>query len=177
MDHSRPISGFVVEDLQKVTGTIAVLEDLIGENRLPCDGINASKLAMLHRLLFGGPIDDMFAAAYMHDSQLPLDTPRSRIYTVPGNLQAALLLLSDAEVEAFGRRWCVTDEFQLEQWKSEEVVGSLQSLVTMVRKAFEQNQSLFLWVADSTAVARLGPTKTNADHRQLHGQRTFDRQV
>ena len=145
MERTRPVSGFVITDLGKVTEIVAMLEGLTDENPLTGDGIDTEKLAMLHKVVLGSPVDDQ-SAGCMHECQLCFSCSGSSFFAVPRGLQSALLSLDDAEVESFGQKWSMTEEFQLDRWKLDEVVGCLRSLVSMTRNAFEHNQSLFLWV-------------------------------
>jgi len=142
----RP-SGFVVTDLGKIIETITALECLTSENRLPGDGIDTEKLAMLHKVVLGSLVDDD-AAGCMQGCQLHLSCSGSCFYVIPGTLQLALLSLDDAEVESFGRKWSMAEEFQLDRWRGDEVVQCLQDLVSMTRDAFEHNQSLLLWIGN-----------------------------
>jgi len=139
--------------MQIVTNVLAAEEDeyqAIGESHCPLDewsgidapGLDTVKLALLHALLTGDPLQsalDFYEPVYVSDSE-------TTVLRLADELLEKLAELDEESLETVASELAATEEFENEHWEEEDVLGLLSSLSELAQLAESQGQMLFVWI-------------------------------
>ncbi len=139
------LSDIIVAD----RGEAAAINDAEGKHlaKWPClesKGIDTVKLGTLWAIMSGTEYDANFLG-----SESMLDEPTDEgpwVFLIPDALVSAVAELDAERIETVAREWANTEEFQLDRWPPDVVVGYFKEFVEFARRARSQKKDLLLWM-------------------------------
>lgn len=136
-----------------LTNIVAAEEDeiaAIGESLRPVDewsgierrGIDTAKIATLHCLLTG----DEFEEAISAYEPVYVAEEGAVVLRLADEVTERLATLDEEALELVGEELAATEEYELEQWETEDVQALVIDLADLARLADSQGQALFVWM-------------------------------
>lgn len=136
-----------------LTNIIAAEEDefaAIGESLHPLEewsglerrDIDTAKIATLHCLLTG---DELEQALYAYEP-LYVGVEGAIVLRLADEVVDKLASLDEDALEQVGAELAATEEFEMEQWDTDEVLDMVLELAELAQLAQSQEQSLFVWI-------------------------------
>ena len=136
-----------------LTNIVAAEEDeiaAIGESLRPVDewsgierrGIDTAKIATLHCLLTG----DEFEEAISAYEPVYVAEEGAVVLRLADEVTERLAALDEEALELVGEELAATEEYELEQWETEDVQALVIELADLARLADSQGQALFVWM-------------------------------
>lgn len=136
-----------------LTNIVAAEEDefaAIGESLHPLEewsglerrDIDTAKIATLHCLLTG---DELEQALYAYEP-LYVGVEGAIVLRLADEVVDKLASLDEDALEQVGAELAATEEFELEQWDTDEVQDMVLELAELAQLAQSQEQSLFVWI-------------------------------
>lgn len=125
--------------------------EAIGESQHPVvewSGIEArnldtAKIVTLHCLLTGEGLEEAFYAyepVYVSGEDGPI------ILRLPDEVMEKLASLEEDAIEMVGEELAATEEFEMNDWSSEEIQSLVEELAALARLAESQDQVMFVWM-------------------------------
>ncbi|HRC61343.1 conserved hypothetical protein [Candidatus Propionivibrio aalborgensis] len=139
--------------MEIVTHIVAADDDeyqAVGDSINPLDewsGIEAPrldtiKIATLHSLLTGDPLQvalDLYEPVYVAENE-------TVVLRIADELMEKLATLDEDELENVAIEVAATEEFETEQWDTEDIQEQLILLGDLAQLAESQGQALFVWM-------------------------------
>ncbi len=139
--------------MEIVTHIVAADDDeyqAVGDSINPLDewsGIEAPrldtiKIATLHSLLTGDPLQvalDLYEPVYVAENE-------TVVLRIADELMEKLATLDEDELENIAIEVAATEEFETEQWDTEDIQEQLILLGDLAQLAESQGQALFVWM-------------------------------
>lgn len=139
--------------MEIVTHIVAADDDeyqVVGDSINPLDewsGIEAPrldtiKIATLHSLLTGDPLQvalDLYEPVYVAENE-------TVVLRIADELMEKLATLDEDELENIAIEVAATEEFETEQWDTEDIQEQLILLGDLAQLAESQGQALFVWM-------------------------------
>lgn len=136
-----------------LTNIVAAEEDeiiAIGESPRPVDewsgierrGIDTAKIATLHCLLTG----DEFEEAVSCYEPVYVADEGAVVLRLADAVAERLATLDDEALDLVGEELAATEEYEQEQWETEDVQAMMIDLGELARLADSQGQALFVWM-------------------------------
>ena len=139
--------------MEIVTHIVAADDDeyqAVGDSINPLDewsGIEAPrldtiKIATLHSLLTGDPLQvalDLYEPVYVAENE-------TVVLRIADELMEKLATLDEDELENVAIEVAATEEFETEQWDTEDIQEQLILLGDLAQLAEPQGQALFVWM-------------------------------
>jgi len=136
-----------------LTNIVAAEEDeiaAIGESLRPVDewsgierrGIDTAKIATLHCLLTG----DEFEEAISAYEPVYVAEEGAVVLRLADEVTERLATLDEEALDLVGEELAATEEYELEQWETEDVQALVIELADLARLADSQGQALFVWM-------------------------------
>ena len=139
--------------MEIVTHIVAADDDeyqAVGDSINPLDewsGIEAPrldtiKIATLHSLLTGDPLQvalDLYEPVYVAENE-------TVVLHIADELMEKLATLDEDELENVAIEVAATEEFETEQWDTEDIQEQLILLGDLAQLAESQGQALFVWM-------------------------------
>lgn len=136
-----------------LTNIVAAEEDeiiAIGESLRPVDewsgierrGIDTAKIATLHCLLTG----DEFEEAVSCYEPVYVSDEGAVVLRLADAVTERLATLDDEALDLVGEELAATEEYEQEQWETEDVQAMMIDLGELARLADSQSQALFVWM-------------------------------
>lgn len=136
-----------------LTNIVAAEEDeiiAIGESLRPVDewsgierrGIDTAKIATLHCLLTG----DEFEEAVSCYEPVYVADEGAVVLRLADAVAERLATLDDEALDLVGEELAATEEYEQEQWETEDVQAMMIDLGELARLADSQGQALFVWM-------------------------------
>lgn len=136
-----------------LTNIVAAEEDeivAIGESLRPVDewsgierrGIDTAKIATLHCLLTGDEFEEAVSAyepVYVGDEG-------AVVLRIADEVMERLATLDEDALELVAEELAATEEYEMEQWETEDVQALVIELADLARLAESQDQVLFVWM-------------------------------
>jgi hypothetical protein len=136
-----------------LTNIVAAEEDefaAIGESLRPVDewsglefrGIDTAKIATLHCLLTGDEFEQVIGAyepVYAADEG-------AVVLRIADEVVQRLAEMDEEALELVAAELAATEEYEVEEWDSDEVVELVMELAELARLAESQDQALFVWM-------------------------------
>ena len=136
-----------------LTNIVAAEEDeysAVGDSSHPVDewsgierrNIDTAKIVTLHCLLTG----DEFEDAAGHYEPVYIGDENGIVLRMADEVTERLATLDEEALELIGEELAATEEFEQEQWDSEEVKFMVMELADLARLADSQGQVLLVWM-------------------------------
>ena len=136
-----------------LTNIVAAEEDelvAVGESLRPVDewsgierrGIDTAKIATLHCLLTGDEFDEAVSAyepIYVSDEG-------AVVLRLADEALQRLAALEEEALDLVAEELAATEEYEMEQWETEDVQALVMELADLARLAESQGQALFVWM-------------------------------
>lgn len=136
-----------------LTNIVAAEDDeiaAIGESLRPVDewsgierrGIDTAKIATLHCLLTGDEFEEAISAyepVYVADEG-------AVVLRLADEVTERLATLDEEALDLVGEELAATEEYEMEQWETEDVQALVIDLADLARLADSQGQALFVWM-------------------------------
>ncbi|MCF8178790.1 MAG: hypothetical protein K9J74_09805 [Sulfuritalea sp.] len=136
-----------------LTNIVAAEEDeysAVGDSAHPVDewsgierrNIDTAKIVTLHCLLTGDEFEDaagQYEPVYIGDEN-------GIVLRMADEVTERLATLDEDALELIGEELAATEEFEQEQWDSEEVKAMVMELADLARLADSQGQVLLVWM-------------------------------
>ena len=136
-----------------LTNIVAAEEDefaAIGESLRPVDewsgierrGIDTAKIATLHCLLTGDEFEEAVSAyepVYVADEG-------AVVLRIADEVLERLATLDEEALDLVAEELAATEEYEMEQWETEDVQALVLELAELARLAESQGQVLFVWM-------------------------------
>ena len=136
-----------------LTNIVAAEEDefaAIGESLRPVDewsgierrGIDTAKIATLHCLLTGDEFEEAVSAyepVYVADEG-------AVVLRIADEVLERLATLEEEALDLVAEELAATEEYEMEQWETEDVQALVLELAELARLAESQGQVLFVWM-------------------------------
>lgn len=125
--------------------------EAIGESQHPVvewSGIEArdidtAKIVTLHCLLTGEGLED---AVYAYEPVYISGDDGPVVLRIPDEIMEKLASLEEEAIELVGEELAATEEFEMNDWPTEEVLSLVEELSALARLADSQGQALFVWM-------------------------------
>ncbi len=136
-----------------LTNIVAAEEDefaAIGESMRPVDewsgierrGIDTAKIATLHCLLTG----DEFEEAVSCYEPVYVAEEGAVVLRIADEVMQRLTMLDEDALDMVAEELAATEEYEVEQWETEDVQALVIELADLARLAESQGQALFVWM-------------------------------
>lgn len=136
-----------------LTNIVAAEEDefaAIGESLHPVEewsglerrDIDTTKIATLHCLLTG---DELEQALYVYEP-LYVGIEGAMVLRLADEVVDKLATLDEDALGAVAEELAATEEFEMEQWDTDEVQDMVLELAELAQLAQSQEQTLFVWI-------------------------------
>jgi hypothetical protein len=136
-----------------LTNIVAAEEDefaAIGESMRPVDewsgierrGIDTAKIATLHCLLTG----DEFEEAVSCYEPVYVAEEGAVVLRIADEVMQRLTMLDEDALDMVAKELAATEEYEVEQWETEDVQALVIELADLARLAESQGQALFVWM-------------------------------
>ena len=136
-----------------LTNIVAAEEDefaAIGESMRPVDewsgierrGIDTAKIATLHCLLTG----DEFEEAVSCYEPVYVAEEGAVVLRIADEVMQRLAMLDEDALDMVAEELAATEEYEVEQWETEDVQALVIELADLARLAESQGQALFVWM-------------------------------
>lgn len=136
-----------------LTNIVAAEEDefaAIGESLHPVEewsglerrDIDATKIATLHCLLTG---EELEQTLYAYEP-LYVGLEGAMVLRLSDEVVDKLAALDEDALEQVGEELAATEEFEMEQWDTDEVQDMVLELAELAQLAQSQEQSVFVWI-------------------------------
>ena len=136
-----------------LTNIVAAEEDefaAIGESLRPVDewsgierrGIDTAKIATLHCLLTGDEFEEAVSAyepVYVADEG-------AVVLRIADEVLERLATLDEEALDLVAEELAATEEYEMEQWETEDVQALVIELAELARLAESQGQVMFVWM-------------------------------
>lgn len=119
------------------------LEPLVEWSGLQFRGIDTAKIATLHSLLTG---DEYELAISIYEPLYVAEEEGTLVLRLADEAMEKLASLDDAALTRVAEELAATEEFEIENWDSEEVFNLVMDLADLARLAESQGQVLFIWM-------------------------------
>lgn len=127
------------EDVAAIGESLQPLEEWSGIERRDID---TAKIATLHTLLTG---DDMDQALYLYEP-VYAGGEGALVLRIADDVVDKLASLDEDALSHVAEELSATEEFELEQWDTDEVEDMVMELAELAQLAQSQEQSLFVWM-------------------------------
>lgn len=125
--------------------------EAIGESQHPVvewSGIEArdidtAKIVTLHCLLTGEGLEDAF---YAYEPVYVSGYDGAIVLRIPDVVMEKLASLEEDALEAVGEELAATEEFEMNDWPTEEIQSLVEELAALARLAESQDQAMFVWM-------------------------------
>ncbi len=125
--------------------------EAIGESQHPVvewSGIEArdidtAKIVTLHCLLTGEGLEDAF---YAYEPVYVSGDDGAIVLRIPDVVMEKLASLEEDALEAVGEELAATEEFEMNDWPTEEIQSLVEELAALARLAESQDQVMFVWM-------------------------------
>jgi hypothetical protein len=139
--------------MEIVTNIVAAEEDeysSVGESACPLDewsgieapGLDTVKIATLHSLLTDDSLQlalDLYEPVFVAENE-------TIVLRIADELMEKLAELDEDALESVAGELAATEEFENEQWDTEDVLAQLTALADLAQLAESQGQVLFVWM-------------------------------
>lgn len=136
-----------------LTNIVAAEEDeiaAVGDSLHPIDEwsgierreIDTAKIVTLHCLLTG----DEFEDAAGHYEPVYIGDEDTIVLRLADEMMERLATLDEEALERVGEELAATEEYELEQWETEDVQAMVMELADLARLAESQGQVLLVWM-------------------------------
>lgn len=105
--------------------------------------IDTAKIVTLHCLLTGDGLEDAFHAyepVYTAGDEGPI------VLRIPDEVMEKLAGLEEDALEMVGEELAASEEFEMNNWPTEEVLSLVEELAALARLAESQDQVMFVWM-------------------------------
>ncbi|MCF8150859.1 MAG: hypothetical protein K9K30_07795 [Burkholderiaceae bacterium] len=136
-----------------LTNIVAAEEDeyaAVGDSLRPVDewsgierrGIDTAKIVTLHCLLTGDEFEDA-AGSY---EPVYIGDEGAIVLRIADEAMERLATLDEEALELVGEELAATEEYEMEQWETEDVQAMVLELADLARLAESQGQVLLVWM-------------------------------
>lgn len=135
---------FVIADEDDVIHIVNAGDPLEDWEGIEVNGINPSKMTMLHMLLTGDTYQEassMYYATYSASEQGPW------IFPIPTVVMEKLAEM-EYELETIAEELISTEEFEEENWTLEQGEVLLSDLAASARISISEDKALFMWMSE-----------------------------
>lgn len=127
------------EDVAAIGESLQPLEEWSGIQRRDID---TAKMATLHALLTG---DDLDQALYQYEP-IYAGGEGALVLRVADDVVDKLANLDEDALSRVAEELSATEEFELEQWDTDDIEDMVMELAELAQLAQSQDQSLFVWM-------------------------------
>lgn len=127
------------DEYQAVGNSINPLDEWSG---IEAPRLDTIKIATLHSLLTGDPLQvalDLYEPVYVAENE-------TVVLRIADELMEKLATLDEDELENVAIEVAATEEFETEQWDTEDIQEQLILLGDLAQLAESQGQALFVWM-------------------------------
>ena len=127
------------DDVAAIGESLQPLEEWSGIQRRDID---TAKMATLHALLTG---DDLDQALYQYEP-IYAGSEGALVLRIADDVVDKLANLDEDALSRVAEELSATEEFELEQWDTDEVEDMVMELAELAQLAQSQEQNLFVWM-------------------------------
>jgi len=136
------LTNIVAADQDEVAAIGESLQPLEHWSGIERRDIDTAKIATLHTLLTG---DDLDQALYLYEP-IYAGAEGALVLRVADDVVDKLAGLDEEALSRIAEELSATEEFELEQWDSDEVEDMVMELAELAQLAQSQEQNLFVWM-------------------------------